>query len=96
MPTLKKQIETQEKKLEAAREKLRKLFPGKSDRDIKNLMAYKDEKADTKKASAYKTVENLESKIRFLKQNGGTRRRLRSNGTRRSKRGSNKTRRSVK
>lgn len=86
MPTLKQQIKTAEKNLEAAREKLRKLFPGKSDRDIKNLMAYKDEKADTKKASAYKTVEGLESKIRFLKQNGGTRR---------SKRRSNKTRRSI-
>ena len=87
MPTLEKQIKTAEKKLEAAREKLRKLFPGKSDRDIKNLMVYKDEKADTKKASAYKTVEGLESKIRFLKQNGGTRRRRRSNGTRRGKNG---------
>ena len=86
MPTLKQQIKTAEKKLEAAREKLRKLFPGKSDRDIKNLMAYKDEQSNTKKASAYKTVEGLESKIRFLKQNGGTRR---------SKRAGNKTRRSI-
>lgn len=85
MPTLEKQIKTQEKKLEAAREKLRKLFPGKSDRDIKNLRNDKDEIKDTKKASAYKTVENLESKIRFLKQNGGTRRSKRSTkGTRRN------------
>jgi len=83
MPTLEKQIKTAEKKLEAAREKLKKLFPGKSDRDIKNLRNDKDEIKDTKKASAYKTVEGLESKIRFLKQNGGTRRRRRSNGTRR-------------
>ena len=83
MPTLEKQIKTAEKKLEAAREKLRKLFPGKSDRDIKNYMTYDDEKADTKKASAYQTVKDLESRIRFLKQNGGTRRRRRSNGTRR-------------
>ena len=86
MPTLEKQIKTAEKKLEAAREKLRKLFPGKSDMSIKNLMSYNDEKADTKKASAYQTVKDLESRIRFLKQNGGTRR---------SKRGSNKTRRSI-
>jgi len=84
MPTLEKQIKTAEKKLEAAREKLRKLFPGKSDMSIKNLMTYNDEKADTKKASAYQTVKDLESRIRFLKQNGGTRR---------SKRGSKKTRR---
>jgi hypothetical protein len=83
MPSLEKQIKTAEKKLEAAREKLKKLFPGKSDRDIKNLMEYKDEKEDPKKASANKTVKDLESKIRFLKQNGGTRRRRRSNGTRR-------------
>ena len=86
MPTLEKQIKTAEKKLEAAREKLRKLFPGKSDMSIKNLMTYNDEKADTKKASAYQTVKDLESRIRFLKQNGGTRR---------SKRGTKKTRRSV-
>ena len=86
MPTLEKQIKTAEKKLEAAREKLRKLFPGKSDMSIKNLMSYNDEKADTKKASAYQTVKDLESRIRFLKQNGGTRR---------SKRGSNKTRRRI-
>ena len=86
MPTLEKQIKTAEKKLEAAREKLRKLFPGKSDRDIKNLMVYKDEKEDTKKASAYQTVKDLESRIRFLKQNGGTRR---------SKRGTRKTRRRI-
>ena len=84
MPTLEKQINTAEKKLEAAREKLRKLFPGKSDMSIKNLMVYDDEKADTKKASAYQTVKDLESRIRFLKQNGGTRR---------SKRGTRKTRR---
>jgi hypothetical protein len=84
MPSLEKQIKTAEKKLEAAKEKLKKLFPGKSDRDIKNLMEYKDEKEDTKKASANKTVKDLESKIRFLKQNGGTRRRRRSNGTRRN------------
>ena len=84
MPTLEKQIKTAEKKLEAAREKLRKLFPGKSDMSIKNLMSYNDEKADTKKASAYQTVKDLESRIRFLKQNGGTRR---------SKRGTRKTRR---
>jgi len=84
MPTLEKQIKTAEKKLEAAREKLRKLFPGKSDMSIKNLMTYNDEKADTKKASAYQTFKDLESRIRFLKQNGGTRR---------SKRGSKKTRR---
>ena len=87
MPTLEKQIKTAEKKLEAAREKLRKLFPGKSDRDIKNYMTYDDEKANTKKASAYQTVKDLESRIRFLKQNGGTRRRRRSNGTRRGKNG---------
>lgn len=86
MPTLEKQIKTAEKKLEAAREKLRKLFPGKSDMSIKNLMTYNDEKADTKKASAYQTVKDLESRIRFLKQNGGTRR---------SKRGTRKTRRSI-
>ena len=86
MPTLEKQINTAEKKLEAAREKLRKLFPGKSDMSIKNLMTYNDEKADTKKASAYQTVKDLESRIRFLKQNGGTRR---------SKRGTKKTRRSI-
>ena len=86
MPTLEKQIKTAEKKLEAAREKLRKLFPGKSDMSIKNLMTYNDEKADTKKASAYQTVKDLESRIRFLKQNGGTRR---------SKRGTKKTRRSI-
>ena len=86
MPTLEKQIKTQEKKLEAAREKLRKLFPGKSDMSIKNLMVYDDEKADTKKASAYQTVKDLESRIRFLKQNGGTRR---------SKRGTRKTRRRI-
>jgi hypothetical protein len=84
MPSLEKQIKTAEKKLEVAREKLKKLFPGKSDRDIKNLMDYKDEKEDPKKASANKTVKDLESKIRFLKQNGGTRR---------VKRGSKKTRR---
>jgi hypothetical protein len=84
MPSLEKQIKTAEKKLEAAREKLRKLFPGKSDISIKNLMVYKDEKEDTKKASAYQTVKDLESRIRFLKQNGGTRR---------SKRGTRKTRR---
>ena len=84
MPTLEKQIKTAEKKLEAAREKLRKLFPGKSDMSIKNLMVYDDEKADTKKASAYQTVKDLESRIRFLKQNGGTRR---------SKRSTRKTRR---
>ena len=87
MPTLEKQIKTAEKKLEAAREKLRKLFPGKSDRGIKNYMTYDDEKANTKKASAYQTVKDLESRIRFLKQNGGTRRRRRSNGTRRGKNG---------
>ena len=87
MPTLEKQIKTAEKKLESAREKLRKLFPGKSDMSIKNLMSYNDEKADTKKASAYQTVKDLESRIRFLKQNGGTRRRRRSNGTRRGKNG---------
>jgi len=29
MPSLEKQIKTAEKKLEAAREKLKKLFPGK-------------------------------------------------------------------
>lgn len=86
MPTLEKQIKTAEKKLEAAREKLRKLFPGKSDMSIKNLMSYNDEKADTKKASAYQTVKDLESRIRFLKQNGGTRR---------SKRGTRKTRRRI-
>ena len=86
MPTLEKQIKTAEKKLEAAREKLRKLFPGKSDRDIKNYMTYDDEKANTKKASAYQTVKDLESRIRFLKQNGGTRR---------SKRGTRKTRRRI-
>ena len=86
MPTLEKQIKTAEKKLEAAREKLRKLFPGKSDMSIKNLMSYNDEKADTKKASAYQTVKDLESRIRFLKQNGGTRR---------SKRGTRKTRRHI-
>ena len=86
MPTLEKQIKTAEKKLEAAREKLRKLFPGKSDMSIKNLMSYNDEKADTKKASAYQTVKDLESRIRFLKQNGGTRR---------SKRGTKKTRRRI-
>jgi hypothetical protein len=86
MPTLEKQINTAEKKLEAAREKLRKLFPGKSDMSIKNLMVYDDEKADTKKASAYQTVKDLESRIRFLKQNGGTRR---------SKRGTRKTRRRI-
>ena len=86
MPTLEKQIKTAEKKLEAAREKLRKLFPGKSDMSIKNLMVYDDEKADTKKASAYQTVKDLESRIRFLKQNGGTRR---------SKRGTKKTRRRI-
>ena len=86
MPTLEKQINTAEKKLEAAREKLRKLFPGKSDMSIKNLMVYDDEKADTKKASAYQTVKDLESRIRFLKQNGGTRR---------SKRGTKKTRRRI-
>ena len=86
MPTLEKQINTAEKKLEAAREKLRKLFPGKSDMSIKNLMTYNDEKADTKKASAYQTVKDLESRIRFLKQNGGTRR---------SKRGTRKTRRRI-
>jgi hypothetical protein len=84
MAKLEKQIKTAEKKLEAAREKLKKLFPGQSDRDIKNLMVYKDEKEDPKKASAYQTVKDLESKIRFLKQNGGTRR---------VKRGSKKTRR---
>jgi hypothetical protein len=84
MPSLEKQIKTAEKKLEAAKEKLKKLFPGKSDRDIKNLMVYKDEKEDPKKASAYQTVKDLESKIRFLKQNGGTLR---------AKRGSKKTRR---
>jgi hypothetical protein len=83
MPSLEKQIKTAEKKLEAAREKLRKLFPGKSDRDIKNLMDYKDEKEDPKKASANKTVKDLESKIRFLKQNGGTRRARGSKKTRR-------------
>lgn len=86
MPTLKQQIKTAEKKLKTAKEELKKLFPGKSDRDIKNLRNDKDEIKDPKKASAYKIVEGLESKIRFLKQNGGTRR---------SKRGSNKTRRSV-
>ena len=86
MPTLEKQIKTAEKKLETAREKLRKLFPGKSDMSIKNLMSYNDEKADTKKASAYQTVKDLESRIRFLKQNGGTRR---------SKRGTRKTRRRI-
>ena len=86
MPSLEKQIKTAEKKLEVAKEKLKKLFPGKSDRDIKNLMVYKDEKEDPKKASAYQTVKDLESKIRFLKQNGGTRR---------VKRGSKKTRRSI-
>ena len=86
MPSLEKQIKTAEKKLEAAKEKLKKLFPGKSDRDIKNLMVYKDEKEDPKKASAYQTVKDLESRIRFLKQNGGTRR---------AKRGSKKTRRSI-
>jgi transcription elongation GreA/GreB family factor len=74
MPSLEKQIKTAEKKLEAAREKLKKLFPGKSDRDIKNLMEFKDEREDPKKASANKTVKDLESRIRFLKQNGGTRR----------------------
>jgi hypothetical protein len=84
MPSLEKQIKTAEKKLEVAKEKLKKLFPGQSDRDIKNLMVYKDEKEDPKKASAYQTVKDLESKIRFLKQNGGTRR---------VKRGSKKTRR---
>jgi hypothetical protein len=84
MPSLEKQIKTAEKKLEAAKEKLKKLFPGKSDRDIKNLMVYKDEREDPKKASAYQTVKDLESRIRFLKQNGGTRR---------AKRGSKKTRR---
>lgn len=83
MPSLEKQIKTAEKKLEAAREKLKKLFPGKSDRDIKNLMEYKDEKEDPKKASANKTVKDLESKIRFLKQNGGTRRARGSKKTRR-------------
>jgi hypothetical protein len=83
MPSLEKQIKTVEKKLEVAREKLKKLFPGKSDRDIKNLMEYKDEKEDTKKASANKTVKDLESKIRFLKQNGGTRRARGSKKTRR-------------
>ena len=84
MPSLEKQIKTAEKKLEAAKEKLKKLFPGKSDRDIKNLMEFKDEREDPKKASAYQTVKDLESKIRFLKQNGGTRR---------VKQGSKKTRR---
>ena len=84
MPSLEKQIKTAEKKLEAAREKLKKLFPGKSDRDIKNLMEYKDEKEDPKKASANKTVKDLESKIRFLKQNGGTRRARGSKKTRRN------------
>ena len=84
MPSLEKQIKTAEKKLEVAKEKLKKLFPGQSDRDIKNLMVYKDEREDPKKASAYQTVKDLESKIRFLKQNGGTRR---------VKRGSKKTRR---
>jgi hypothetical protein len=86
MPSLEKQIKTAEKKLEAAKEKLKKLFPGQSDRDIKNLMVYKDEKEDPKKASAYQTVKDLESRIRFLKQNGGTRR---------AKQGSKKTRRSI-
>ena len=86
MPSLEKQIKTAEKKLEAAREKLRKLFPGKSDMSIKNYMTYDDEKADTKKASAYQTVKDLESRIRFLKQNGGTRR---------SKRGTKGTRRRI-
>ena len=84
MPSLEKQIKTAEKKLEAAKEKLKKLFPGKSDRDIKTLMEFKDEREDLKKASAYQTVKDLESIIRFLKQNGGTRR---------AKRGSKKTRR---
>jgi len=84
MPSLEKQIKTAEKKLEAAKEKLKKLFPGKSDRDIKTLMEFKDEREDLKKASAYQTVKDLESRIRFLKQNGGTRR---------AKRGSKKTRR---
>jgi hypothetical protein len=49
-------------------------------------MEYKDEKEDPKKASANKTVKDLESRIRFLKQNGGTRR---------VKQGSKKTRRSI-
>jgi len=86
MPSLEKQIKTAEKKLEAAKEKLKKLFPGKSDRDIKPLMEFKDEREDPKKASAYQTVKDLESRIRFLKQNGGTRR---------ARRGSKKTRRSI-
>ena len=86
MPSLEKQIKTAEKKLEVAKEKLKKLFPGKSDRDIKTLMEFKDEREDPKKASANKTVKDLESRIRFLKQNGGTRR---------VKRGSKKTRRSI-
>jgi len=86
MPSLEKQIKTAEKKLEAAKEKLKKLFPGKSDRDIKNLMVYKDEREDPKKASAYQTVKDLESRISYLKQKGGTRR---------AKRGSKKTRRSI-
>jgi hypothetical protein len=85
-PSLKQQIKTAEKNLEAARKKLKELFPGKSDRDIKNLMAYKDEQSNTKKASAYQTVKGLESKISFLKQKAGTRR---------SKGRLNKTRRSI-
>ena len=84
MPSLKQQIKTAEKKLEAARKKLKELFPGKSDRDIKNLRNDKDEIANTKKASAYQTVEDIESRIRFLKQNGGTRRRRRGRGTRKN------------
>ena len=84
MPSLEKQIKTAEKKLEAAKEKLKKLFPGKSELAIKTLMKFKDEREDPKKASAYQTVKDLESKIRFLKQNGGTRR---------AKQGSKKTRR---
>jgi hypothetical protein len=83
MSSLENQIKTAEKKLEAAKEKLKKLFPGNSYRDIKNLMVYKDEREDPKKASAYQTVKDLESRIRFLKQNGGTRRVRGSKKTRR-------------
>jgi hypothetical protein len=84
MPNLEKQIKTAEKKLEVAREKLKKLFPGNSDSGIDHLMKYKDERENTKKAGTYQTVRDLESKIRFLKQKGGTRRRRRGKGTRKN------------
>jgi hypothetical protein len=84
MSSLENQIKTAEKKLEAAKEKLKKLFPDNSYRDIKNLMVYKDEREDPKKASAYQTVKDLESRIRYLKQKGGTRRVRGGKGTRKN------------